>query len=54
MNQWPQAALTWLTWLTWLTTTRDGPVLVLLGLVLLAIALGLWWPRTGGDPDVRR
>ena len=46
MNQWLQAAL------TWLTATRDGPVLALLGLVLLAIALGLWWRRTGGDPDI--
>jgi hypothetical protein len=36
--------------LTWLASTRDAPVLALLGLVLLTWALGLWWRRAGG-PD---
>ena len=32
--------------LKWLCAPRDGPVLVLLALVLLALGLGLWSRRT--------
>jgi LPXTG-motif cell wall-anchored protein len=32
-------------WLKWLAAPQDGPVLVLLGLVLLACGLGLWSRR---------
>jgi len=32
-------------WLRWLASPQDGPVLVLLGLVLLACGLGLWSRR---------
>ncbi len=32
-------------WTTWLTATDDGPVLALLGLVLLSCGLGVWWRR---------
>jgi len=35
----------WLQWLKWLASPQDGPVLVLLGLVLLACGLGLWSRR---------
>ncbi len=38
MNQWLQQSL------KWFSSTRDAPILALLGLVLLAIALG-WWQR---------
>jgi len=37
-------------WLEWLAGTADGPLLVLLGLVLLACGLGLWTRRSSREP----
>jgi hypothetical protein len=31
--------------LEWLASSRDGPLLTLLGMVLVACGLGLWWRR---------
>jgi len=34
-----------LLWLEWLCAPRDGPILVLLAVVLVALSLGLWSRR---------
>jgi len=35
----------WTRWLQWLASPHDGPVLALLGLVLLLCGLGVWRRR---------
>ncbi|MBA3550166.1 MAG: hypothetical protein H0T76_27120 [Nannocystis sp.] len=34
--------------ITWLASTGDAAILTVLGLVLLALALGLWWRHASG------